>query len=151
MYKYLLFIHVLLAVVWVGGGLTMLLLGGRVRKTNDPGKIAAFSENAEWVGTRVYLPSSLLLFAAGAWMVIDAQWGWTTPWVVIGIAGWLFSAVTGAAYLGPQSKKLKMEKDAGTLSDADLIVRVDKIVNVQRIESLVFLIVVFAMTVKPGS
>lgn len=151
MYKYLLFIHVLLALIWVGGGLTTLFLGSRIRKTNDPAKIAEYGGYAEWVGTRVYLPSSLLLFAAGAWMVIDGNWGWGTPWVMIGIGGWLFSAVLGATYLGPQAKKLKVDRDAGTLSDEALLVRVDKIVNVQRVESFVFLLVVFAMTVKPGS
>jgi hypothetical protein len=38
----------------------------------------------------------------------------------------------------------------GTLTDEALLVRVDRIVRVQRIETLVFLFVVWAVTVKPG-
>ncbi|MQA98899.1 MAG: DUF2269 family protein [Actinobacteria bacterium] len=150
MYEYALFVHVLLAVIWVGGGLTMLLLGGRLRKSDDAGKVAEFGSHAEWIGTHVYLPSSILLFLAGVYMVIDGDWGWGTPWVVMGIVGWLFSALVGSLYLGPQGKKLKADMDAGTITDEGLLARVDRIVNVQRIEWLVFLIVVWAMTVKPG-
>ena len=151
MYKYLLFVHVLLAIVWVGGGLALLLLGAFVRRTNDAAKVAEYGSWAEWIGTRIYLPSSLLLFVAGAWMVIDGAWSWTDAWIMIGIAGWLFSALIGSLYLGPQAKKLKVDREAGTLTDADLLVRTDRIVNVQRVELVVFLIVVFAMTVKPGA
>lgn len=151
MYKYLLFIHVLLAIIWVGGGLTQLFLGGLVRRSNDAPKIVEYGGHAEWVGTRVYLPSAILLFITGAWMVVDGGWGWGTPWIMIGIAGWLFSALVGSLYLGPQAKKLKVDRDAGTLTDEGLLPRVDRIVAVQRVEQVVFLIVVFAMTVKPGS
>src|SRR5918994_222009 len=96
MYKYLLFVHVLLAIVWVGGGLALLLLGAFVRRTNDAAKVAEYGSWAEWIGTRIYLPSSLLLFVAGAWMVIDGAWSWTDAWIMIGIAGWLFSALIGS-------------------------------------------------------
>lgn len=56
----------------------------------------------------------------------------------------------GATYLGPQGKKLEVDMRTGTLTDEALLVRVDRIVRVQRIETLVFLFVVWAVTVKPG-
>jgi hypothetical protein len=58
--------------------------------------------------------------------------------------------VLGATYLGPQGKKLEVDMQTGTLTDEALLVRVDRIVRVQRIETLVFLFVVWAVTVKPG-
>jgi hypothetical protein len=58
--------------------------------------------------------------------------------------------VLGATYLGPQGKKLEVDMQTETLTDEALLVRVDRIVRVQRIETLVFLFVVWAVTVKPG-
>jgi uncharacterized membrane protein len=129
MYKYLLFFHVLVAITWVGGGITTLFLGALIRRSNDAAKVAEYGSYAEWVGTHVYLPSSLVLFISGAWMVVDGRWGWSTPWVVIGINGWLFSAVLGATYLGPRAKKLKVDMQTGTLTNEALLVRVDRIVG----------------------
>ena len=152
MYEWLKWIHVVLAVTWVGGGLTILLMGGRIRRGNDPVRVVEYGGVAEWVGTHVYLPASLLLLAAGVWMVIDSpSIDWEDPWIVIGLAGWLFSALIGSLYLGPQAKKLKLEREAGSLTDEALLARIDRVVNVQRVEQLVFFIVIWAMVVKPGA
>jgi hypothetical protein len=58
--------------------------------------------------------------------------------------------VLGATHLRPQGKKLEVDMQTGTLTDEALWVRVDRIVRVQRIETLVFLVVIWAVTVKPG-
>ena len=43
MYEFLLTIHVLAAVIWVGGGIAMHILGRRVLRRNDPEEIYKFS------------------------------------------------------------------------------------------------------------
>ena len=64
-YELLKTIHVLTAVIWVGGGVMGQLLAYRIRKSNDTGRMAAFAKDSEWIGTRVFLPSSLILLAMG--------------------------------------------------------------------------------------
>ena len=42
LFKVLLFVHVLAAAAWVGGGLFAFLLGWRLRRANDPVRMAAW-------------------------------------------------------------------------------------------------------------
>src|SRR4051812_43245071 len=98
LYDWLLAIHILMAITWVGGGITGQVLVSRMR-TSDPARMVRTAGDLEWIGTRIYLPSSLILLAAGIWMVFEASWGLTTPWVLIGLIGFAATVVTGAAFL----------------------------------------------------
>ena len=49
MYEFLLTIHVLAAVIWVGGGIAMHILGRRVLRRNDPEEIYKFSAEVNLV------------------------------------------------------------------------------------------------------
>jgi uncharacterized membrane protein len=45
MYKYLLFLHVLMAIVWVGGAVTVQIMAIRLQKANEPLQMAAFAKH----------------------------------------------------------------------------------------------------------
>jgi hypothetical protein len=72
-FQLLLFLHVSMAVIWVGGGLMLQVLGFRLAGAGDPARGAAFGHEIEWIGTRVFAPSSLLAFATGVLLVIDSD------------------------------------------------------------------------------
>ena len=84
MYKYLLFVHVLMAVVWVGGALTLQVQAIRLQRANDPVEMARFARETEWIGMRVFMPASLLVLIVGIFMVLDA-WSFEQLWILIGI------------------------------------------------------------------
>ncbi|MDQ3877922.1 MAG: DUF2269 family protein, partial [Actinomycetota bacterium] len=69
-YNILLFIHISCAVIWVGGALTLQVLAFRAERSNDSGRIATFASESEFVGMRIFLPTTLVLLAAGIWMVV---------------------------------------------------------------------------------
>ena len=54
-------LHVLAAVVWVGGDVTLTTLGIVFERRNDGPTLAALGKMGTWIGTRVYTPA---LFAA---------------------------------------------------------------------------------------
>jgi putative copper export protein len=43
-------IHILGAIIWVGGGVMLSLLGARTRKSEDPPLIGNFAQNLSYVG-----------------------------------------------------------------------------------------------------
>jgi uncharacterized membrane protein len=150
-YQWLLALHILCAVIWVGGTVTMQLLAIRGLAAGDPERMAAFAGDVEWVGQRFYLPASILVLISGIAMVINGHWGWAHFWILFGLFGILFSAVTGATFLGPESgrlKKLIQEHGAG----AEIVrTRMNRLFLVSRIELVILLLVVADMALKPGS
>ena len=150
LYEFLLFVHILGSIVWVGGAITTQVLGTRATKATDPAVIQRFSAEAEWVGMRVFMPASIVVLAAGMWMVIDSGWEWEEPFVAVGLIGIAFSIVVGSAFLGPESGRVaKLTEEKGA-SDPEVTKRIMRLITVSRFELLVLLIVVFFMAVKPG-
>ena len=88
MYEFWLFVHVLMAIVWVGGNIHLQIIGARLTAANDQIQLAGFSKQAEWIGTKVLMPAAVLIVIAGVFMVLD-QWDFEQLWIIIGIAGFL--------------------------------------------------------------
>jgi len=148
MYELLLFLHVLTAVVWVGGGIALNFIGTRLIAAGTTAEIAGFARQLEWIGTRVFMPSSLVLLLAGIFMTIDA-WSFEELWIAIGIAGFLYSFINGAFFIGPLSGRTGKLLEARGADDPEVSANIKKLFFFGRIELFVLVIVVWAMTMKP--
>jgi uncharacterized membrane protein len=104
-YQWYLMVHILMAVMWVGSDLAIQVFAARILRANDAGRLAAFSRDVEWIGTRLLTPASLLLVVFGFLLVSEADWGYPF-WVVFGIAVFAYSFLTGAFFLGPESGRI---------------------------------------------
>jgi uncharacterized membrane protein len=142
-------LHVLAAVTWVGGGLTQNILAARLIKSNDGNLMARFAREAEWIGTHIYLPSSLVLLGLGIWMVATEAWNFTDLWIVIGILGFLATVITGAFFIGPTAKKVAAGIEANGPDDPSVKSSIETMLKVGRVDLAVLLLVVVDMVVKP--
>ena len=149
-YELLKTIHVLAAVIWVGGATATQVFAIRANRADDPTKIAGFARDAEWIGTRVFLPMSLILVATGFGIIADVDYDYEA-WIIIGLGAWLASAVTGAAFLGPESGRIAAAIDRDGPESPDAQRRIKRIFVISRIELLVLMIIVIDMVVKPGA
>jgi uncharacterized membrane protein len=148
MYDVLKFLHVLTAIVWVGGGLALNFLGTRLVAAGTSTEIAGFTRQVEWMGTRVFMPSSLVLLIAGIIMTIT-DWSFEELWIVIGIGGFLYSFINGAFLVGPLSGRTgKLLSERGA-DDPEVSANIQRIFVLGRIELAILVIVVWAMTMKP--
>ena len=68
-YTFLLFVHVSMAIIWIGGGLMMQLFGVRASMSGEPARMAAVGEDIEWIANRLFIPASLLAFLTGVLLV----------------------------------------------------------------------------------
>jgi len=152
MYELLLTIHVLGAVIWVGGGTAMHILARRVLKRGDNQEIYKFSEEINKIGLRLYAPVSLILLIAGILLVNQDQSAaeFSDLWVTLGFVGWIISFLVGIGYYGPQDKKLqKLVAEKGQ-NDPGILQNVRQAIFVNQIELLILFLVVIDMTTKPG-
>jgi uncharacterized membrane protein len=75
LYELLLAIHILAAVIWVGGSTAIQVLAIRASGSGDSVRMATFAGEAEWVGMRVFMPSSIVVLLAGIALVFEGNWG----------------------------------------------------------------------------
>lgn len=142
-------LHVLAAVTWVGGAVTINILATRLRKSSEPATMAHFAKEVEWVGTRVFMPSTLVLLGLGIWMVATSAWSFGDLWVEIGIVGIVITAITGSAILGPTTKKLGTMIEERGPADSGVQALMDRLFKISRVDIAVLVLVVVDMVVKP--
>jgi uncharacterized membrane protein len=150
MYEFLLTIHILAAVIWLGGGIAMHILGRRVLKRNDPQEIYKFSAEVNIIGMRLYAPMSLILLVAGILLVNEAGYEFSQLWITLGFLGWVFSFIVGVGYYGPQDKKLQTLVAAEGPTAPGVVANVRQALLVNSFEILILMLVVVDMTTKPG-
>ena len=87
-YNSLKYVHVLSAVVWVGGACTVQAFAIRISATGDGARMATFAKDAEYVGNRIFLPSSIILLVSGIFTIHESGGGWSydQTWVQVGLA-----------------------------------------------------------------
>ena len=149
LYETLVFLHVLLAITWVGGGIAIQFFVYHMMKT-DQSELGKFGVHLEWMGSKVFAPTAGVLVLIGIVMVTWGPPSWSAPFVIIGLIGWAATLVTGIVFLGPTAKKLGeaiQEKGPG---DPEVVALRKRIMTVSRIDLAVLIIVVWAMVYKPG-
>ena len=98
--SWLLLLHILGAVVWMGGGLALSLIGLRVRRSSDPGVVAEFARTLSYLGLRAFTPALVVVLSTGFLMVlVGSGWRLSQPWILIGLALFLVAFLIGALYL----------------------------------------------------
>jgi uncharacterized membrane protein len=150
-YKWLLAFHILLAVVWVGSNTAIQIFVIRAIRAG-PDRVAYFAKEIEWYGTRVLLPTSLILVILGFILLHESSGAYDLGqgWVTFGFVVWLLSAIAGAGFLGPESGRLgKLLEDRGP-ADAEYQRRLARVFLISRIELTLLILVVLDMTIKPG-
>jgi uncharacterized membrane protein len=147
LYEFLLFVHVAVAVIWVGGGLMMQFFGLRASMSGDPARLAALGEDIEWIANRVFIPSSLIAFLSGIWLVIESDfYGWGDDWIVIGLLLYATTFLTGLLFLGPESGRIGALMEQGSPEAGPRTLR---LIMLGRLDLVLLFFLVYDMTVKP--
>jgi uncharacterized membrane protein len=149
-YQVYLAVHILTAVIWVGGGAAVHVFAVRAVKASSGERLATFSADAEWMGTRIFTPASLVLIVFGFLLIHEGNWDYKF-WIVFPIVVWVASFISGASFLGPESKRLKTAIEREGVDSPEVRQRVERIMLVSRLELGFLILVVLDMALKPWS
>jgi uncharacterized membrane protein len=142
-------IHVITAVIWVGGAAMIQAFAFRILRTGDGKRQADFAKDAEVIGMRVFIPASLILFLAAIAMMVNLDWSWSQNWIVLGVIAFGLSFALGAGFIGPESGRIaELIEKQGPDSPA-VQARIRRILMISRCELVVLVIVIVNMVVKP--
>ena len=149
MYELAKYIHIVCAVIWVGGAFYAQLLAIRMSRSGDVADLPKAGRHIEFIGTRVFLPASILLFIAGLFLTTQ-RWAFQQTWISIAIVLWLFSALVGSLYLGPRAKRVAQLFEADGPSSVAGRALLNRLFLISRAELVVFAIVIALMVAKPN-
>ncbi|WKZ82763.1 MAG: DUF2269 family protein [Acidimicrobiia bacterium] len=148
LYDTLVFVHVLAAIVWVGGGIASQVVTARLAKA-DPAHRLGAARDFLFIGTRIYPWASLIVLITGVSMVLDeAVLDFEQAWIVIGLIGLVATAGIGSGYITPQSRKAIAAVEAGNPAAAAPIGA--RIALASRTAAVLLLVALWAMVFKPG-
>ena len=86
LYGWLLFLHVLAAMVWVGGGVMLAVVAARVLRDPDPGAVGRFTGSLRVLGPLVLGPATVAVLGLGIGLVVDTEaWDFGQLWVQLGL------------------------------------------------------------------
>jgi uncharacterized membrane protein len=148
LYDWLKFGHILMAIVWVGGAIAMQLLASRVQRVGTRAQLVEMTGHIEFVATRLFIPASLILLILGIWMV-SLRWSFGQTWIILGIAMFLYSFLSGSIYLSPQMRKVKTVVERKGPDSDEVAVLAGRIFLVSRIELVFLVLIVLDMVLKP--
>jgi uncharacterized membrane protein len=142
-------LHVLAAVIWVGGDVTLTTLGLVFERRKDGETLAALGKMGEWIGTRVYTPALFAVLAFGIAVMEKGGYGWDVVWIDLALAGWVIAAAVGIGFVGPELGRIdRAARELGPESD-EVGRRVRRLFTIFRFDTALLVLIVLDMTAKP--
>jgi uncharacterized membrane protein len=139
-------LHVLSAIVWVGGGLLAVTLGFRAARGSSSEALLAAMAQMGFCGGRIFMPASLatLVFGLGMTWVGNL---WLDVWVLIGLGGIGVLIVLGATVLGPRIGHVLALHAEGKTDEAVRLAR--KVLLAACFDGTLLVVIVIDMVLKP--
>lgn len=83
-YDTLLLIHILSAMVWVGGGFLVVAVERHAYKAGGRDAFTRMRGDLEWVDDRIFTPAPLVVVVTGVAMVLFSEaWAFSQPWIYL--------------------------------------------------------------------
>ncbi|MER8440527.1 DUF2269 domain-containing protein [Mesorhizobium sp. M1312] len=146
-YSIVKFLHVVSAILWVGGGFTLVVLAMRAdRAGNIEGMLQAMRATGE-LGNRFFAPMSMLTLAFG--LIMCWFWvGFSDLWILIGLAGYAMTFCIGMFIFKPTADRMTamITKDGVTPA---ALTQGQRILNAARVDYSVMLVIIADMVLKP--
>lgn len=149
MYDTLQTIHVLAAVVWVGGGVFHVFASAQLDGAS-PEVMERWAAVGQRAGQVYYGPAAILTLLAGIGMVLVGDISWGEPFISIGLGGVAASIVLGAVLVERASKELTAEIEGGG-GDPERVAELTLRIRMLSVADVAILtVVIWAMVVQPG-
>jgi uncharacterized membrane protein len=143
--------HVLAAVIWIGGGALLMILGIAAERKRDPVELATVARQAAMVGEKLFAPAGIVVVAMGVAMMVNTNWGWGKFWVIAGLVGYAITFVTGVGVLSPMTKKIAALTEEKGPNHPETAAAITRVLQIVRIDVAMLLLVVVDMVTKPFS
>jgi uncharacterized membrane protein len=140
------FLHIVAAMAWIGGGVTIFAMAMFAERAKDDAEMMRILGSVGMMAMRWFMPSSLATLAFGVVMAfLGGLWG--ELWVVLGLVGFAATFVTGHFVLRVKAMAAGQLMAEGKLAEAAIVGR--KLIQVSKFDYVMLFVVVADMVFKP--
>src|SRR6476659_3758374 len=143
-------IHVLSAVIWVGGDVTLTVLGIVFERRGEGETLGALGRMGAGIGTRVYTPTLVVTLVFGVILMEKGDFDWGQFWVIFALVGWTVAAVVGVGFVGPELGSIDEAARTHGPDSAAVAQRVRRLFMIFRFDTALLLLIVVNMAAKPS-
>lgn len=148
LYNLFKFLHIVAAIVWIGGVLAIGVLNARLAREREHGALVALASQSSLYGQRIIGPAAVTALLSGIGMTAVAGIG-APLWVVWGLAGIFASLALGAVFIRRAAAELSAVAQASASAGSSMPVLQRRLAVLNTINLLVLVSVVWAMVFKP--
>ncbi|MBB6409288.1 DUF2269 family protein [Mesorhizobium sangaii] len=147
-YSIVKFLHVVTAILWVGGGFVLFLLGVLAERAgNIEDKLQAMRASGQ-LGGRFFAPMSMLTLIFG--LIMCGFWvGFSDLWIIIGLVGYATTFSIGMFIFKPTGERMGAMIAKDGVTPAVLAIG-QRMMSAARFDYAVMLVVIADMVLKPS-
>ena len=149
-YTIYLVVHLVAALIWVGGDITLTTLGIVFERRGEGETLGALGRMGAWIGTRVYTPALFVVIAFGIAMMLEGNIDWGQFWVVFGLIGWAIAGCVGVGFVGPELGRIDEAARTHGPDSPEVAERVKRLFMIFRFDTALLILIVIDMTAKPS-
>jgi uncharacterized membrane protein len=148
-YQIYLAVHVVAAVIWVGGDVTLTTLGIVFERRHEGETLAALGRMGAWIGTRVYTPALFVVIGFGIALMHELHIDYGQFWVIFGLVGWAIAATVGVGFVGPELGRIDEAARMHGPESEEVARRVKRLFAIFRFDTALLILIVLDMTARP--
>jgi uncharacterized membrane protein len=143
-YTLIKFLHVLAAIIWIGGVFTMPMISLQAQRSGDDTGLVRTVGQMGWAADRIFVPGGIATAVLG---VVVATLGhmWGDLWIILGLVGVAITTALGILALTPRVKRVA---GAGAVTPETIAIS-RQTVTLVKFDSAALFVVVADMVLKP--
>jgi uncharacterized membrane protein len=99
LYDWLLFLHILAAMIWVGGLVSLSVVAMLVLRGGEHEAVARFVASLRLIGPLTLAPAMVAVVGFGIWLVLESDaWGFGQTWIWLAFVLFAGAFLIGAAF-----------------------------------------------------
>lgn len=149
LYDWLLFLHIVAAMIWVGGLVALTVLATQVLRSGERDAIARFIGSLRVIGPTALAPATVTVLGIGIWLVVDSDaWDFGQTWIVAALTLAASALVAGIALGGRAGISAQRAVAAG--DDGEAAHQLRRWSWGMRLMLLLLIAATWDMVIKPG-
>jgi uncharacterized membrane protein len=146
--QWLLYVHIIAAISWMGAGITLALLAIRARQVGEELKMIG---QMEWIGSRIGGPSVIVMAGTGVWMVArSGAWQFSQLWIILAIGLVIVLFLIGVGFHIPQYRRIRAAVEQHGENSSEVRRLTNRSFLATQAEVVLLAMVVLLMVFKPG-
>lgn len=146
-YLFFKLMHVISAIVWLGGGSCMLILSIAADRAGNDAELVRVLKNVIFLASRVFVPAAVSTLVFGILMTLLAH-SFMELWILIGLAGFAWTFAIGHLVIRPRAEQLGAMIEEGGVT-AEMLERGRQLTQIAKFDYTLMFLIVVAMVIRP--